>query len=50
LAAYENKEIAYIGILECNTKTGATSRMQVVQMLSEDDNNETTEGLTVKDK
>ena len=50
LAAYENKQTAYIGILECSTKNGATSRMQVAQMFSEDDE-PSNEGLTdVKDK
>lgn len=50
LAAYENKQTAYIGILECSTKNGATSRMQVAQMFSEDDE-AANEGLTdVKDK
>ena len=36
-AAFEDKDIAYIGILECTTKDGATSRMQVAKMVIEDE-------------
>jgi hypothetical protein len=36
--AFENKDVVYIGILECTTKDGATSRMQVVRMVQEEDN------------
>jgi hypothetical protein len=37
LAAYEDKGTAFIGVLECKTKSGATSRMQVAQMISPDE-------------
>jgi hypothetical protein len=37
-AAFEDKDIAYIGILECTTKDGATSRLQVAKMVTDDDN------------
>ncbi len=37
VAAYAEKNIAFVGILECMTKNGATSRLQVAKMVSEDD-------------
>lgn len=36
-AAFENKDVAYIGILECTTKDGATSRLQIARMVLEEE-------------
>lgn len=35
--AFKDKNTAYLGILECSTKNGATSRLQIVKMVSEDE-------------
>jgi hypothetical protein len=37
LLAYEDKSLAFIGLLESKTPTGASTRMQIAKMVSEDD-------------
>lgn len=49
LDAYEHNQVAMIGILECSTKVGATSRIQVAKLYSPDDE-PSEEGLTVIEK
>ena len=37
ISAYESKDVAFIGILECMTPNGAISRLQVTRMVSDDE-------------
>lgn len=39
LSVFEDKSTTMVGILECTTKTGATSRLQVVKLVDEDEEN-----------
>lgn len=39
LLAFQDKNTTMIGILECTTKTGATSRMQIIKLMEEEDEN-----------